>query len=405
MSKEEKNRRADEVLLKMGLKDCQDNLIGSELVKGISGGEKRRVTIAVQILTDPQMLLLDEPTSGLDSFTASSIMSVLEGLAQEGRTLILTIHQSRSDLFKHFGNVLLLARGGYPVYAGNGAGMLPHFNSLGFPCPVTTNPADFALDLITVDLQHSSREAASRKVVRSLISSWGSADFSTALRHSTIATPAQLGALVRSSAPFRTAYPLIVRRAIINLRRQPPLIVARIMQVLGLGIILTLFFAPLKNDYYSIQNRLGFIQEFGAMYFVGMLQNVAVYPNEKEVFYREHDDCAYGVEAFFLQYTTCEVPFEIVTCLIFSVLADLAGGLPRTVQMFFACFFSCFCIVSCGESLGIMVRLLFLFQLTHIKNTTIGYNAHKYNYDHSSTPSSVTPALPSTLPPSSSPFL
>lgn len=64
MSKEEKIRRAEEVLLQMGLKDCANTLIGGELVKGISGGEKRRVSIAVQILTDPRVLLLDEPTSG-----------------------------------------------------------------------------------------------------------------------------------------------------------------------------------------------------------------------------------------------------------------------------------------------------------------------------------------------------
>lgn len=99
MSTEEKYQRAEEVLLKMGLKDCADNLIGSDLIKGVSGGEKRRVSIAVQVLTDPRVLLLDEPTSGLDAFTASSIMEVLQGLANEGRTLILTIHQARSDLF------------------------------------------------------------------------------------------------------------------------------------------------------------------------------------------------------------------------------------------------------------------------------------------------------------------
>jgi ABC-type multidrug transport system ATPase subunit len=192
MSKEEKIRRADDVLLKMGLKDCADNLIGSELVKGISGGEKRRVTIAVQILTDPRVLLLDEPTSGLDAFTASSIMELLQGLASERRTLILTIHQSRSELFRHFGSVLLLARGGSPVYAGKGSAMLQHFKSLGYACPTTTNPADFALDLVTIDLQQSKREEASREKVRFLISSWNSADFSIAVNPAAIYAPAQL---------------------------------------------------------------------------------------------------------------------------------------------------------------------------------------------------------------------
>jgi ABC-type multidrug transport system ATPase subunit len=358
MSTDEKNRKAEEVLLKMGLKDCADNLIGSDLVKGISGGEKRRVTIAVQILTDPQVLLLDEPTSGLDAFTASSIMDVLHGLALEGRTLILTIHQSRSDLFKHFGSVLLLARGGSPVYSGPGNKMLSHFAALGHNCPRTTNPTDFALDLITIDLQHSAREAASRDKVRHLIENWNFSTHPTSTSDAGIATPAELGSLMRAMAPFYLSYPLLVRRALLNFRRQPPLIIARLMQVTGLGIILTLFFAPLHYDYYSVQTRLGFIQEFCAFYFVGMLQNVAIYPDEKGVFYREFDDGAYSVEAFFAQYTTNEIPLEVITSFLFAILVDLGAGLPRTAQMFFVCFFNCFCIVNCGESLGIMVRAL-----------------------------------------------
>lgn len=359
MTRQQKHQRAEEVLMKLGLKDCADNLIGSDAIKGISGGEKRRVSIAVQILTDPRVLLLDEPTSGLDAFTASSIMEVLQGLANEGRTLILTIHQSRSDLFKQFGNVLLLARGGSAVYAGSAAEMLPHFEKLGFPCPTTTNPADFALDLITIDLQHKKREEATRLKVQNLISTWTTGDYNTSHKPTTIASPAELGAMIRKPSSFYSAFPILVHRAFINFRRQPDLLAARIMQVTGLAIILTLFFAPLKNDYYSVQTRLGFIQEFGAFYFVGMLQNVAVYPNEKDVFYRENDDGTYGVEAFIAQYITLEVPFEIITSLLFAILVDLAGGLPRNVTMFFVCFFNCFCIVSCGESLGIMFNTLF----------------------------------------------
>ena len=168
MSKEEKNRRAEEILLKMGLKECADNLIGNELIKGISGGERRRVTISIQILTDPKVLLLDEPTSGLDAFTATSIIEVLKGLAAEGRTLIMTIHQARSDLFQHFSSVLLLARGGYPVYTGEAEKMLPYFASLGYECPQATNPADFVLDLITIDLQQEDREAITRERVQHL---------------------------------------------------------------------------------------------------------------------------------------------------------------------------------------------------------------------------------------------
>lgn len=409
----------------MGLKDCADNLIGSDLIKGVSGGEKRRVSIAVQVLTDPRVLLLDEPTSGLDAFTASSIMEVLQGLANEGRTLILTIHQARSDLFKHFGNVLLLSRGGWPVYAGRGKEMLGYFLRNGYECPKHTNPADFALDMITIDLQQEEREAESRDRVKKLIDQWNdqseAAQTETEPRLAAIAegdeasdkhdttnpstptisvsdnttkaaeknpqlllqspgpskatpaprsprrsfnkanlsTPAELGALIRKRSSIASAAPLLLHRAIINTRRQPQLILARTMQVVGLALVFTLFFAPLHHDYYSVQNRMGFVQQVGAFYFVGMLQNVAVYPMERDVFYREDDDGVYGVDAFLLSYTVLELPFEVLSCLLYGVLATFAVQLPQTVAMYFVTFFACFGIVSCGESLGIMFNTLF----------------------------------------------
>lgn len=395
MSTKEKYTRAEEVLMKMGLKDCADNLIGSDLIKGISGGEKRRVSIAIQVLTDPRILLLDEPTSGLDAFTASSIMEVLQGLANEGRTLILTIHQARSDLFKHFGSVLLLSRGGWPVYAGPGDAMLPYFERAGYGCPDNSNPADFALDMITIDLQQEDKEAKSRDRVKKLINRWnipGASDMDekntaedelaitaaaepsgsgvaekrsqpTDARRSfnkaSLSTPAELGALIRKRASLISAFPLLLRRAIINTRRQPQLVLARTMQVAGLAIVFTLFFAPLKHDYFSVQTRMGFVQQVGAFYFVGMLQNVAVYPSERDVFYREDDDGVYGVDAFLLSYTMIEIPFEILSCLIYGILGVFAVQIPRTATMYFVAVFSCFGVVSCGESLGIMFNTLF----------------------------------------------
>ncbi|OAA57750.1 ABC efflux transporter [Cordyceps fumosorosea ARSEF 2679] len=425
MSTEEKYRRAEEVLLKMGLKDCANNLVGNDMIKGISGGEKRRASIAVQVLTDPRVLLLDEPTSGLDAFTASSIMEVLQGLANEGRTLILTIHQARSDLFKHFGNVLLLSRGGHPVYAGASRDMLGYFGKHGYDCPKNTNPADFALDMITVDLQKEDIEAESRERVKRLVKSWEEHQDPTGNTHeprlspiheetdepnekrkslttgfqinvsdegepseksqttssgdkgaleprgaftaiprrsfnrANLSTPAELGALVRKRTSIVKALPLLLRRAVINTRRQPELILARTMQVAGLAGVFTLFFAPFKHDYFSVQNRMGYVQQLGAFYFVGMLQNVAVYPAERDVFYREDDDGVYGVDAFLLSYTVLELPFEVLSCLVYGLFSTFAVRNPETASLYFAAFFGCFGVVSCGESLGIMFNTLF----------------------------------------------
>ena len=90
-----------------------------------------------------------------------------------------------------------------------------------------------------------------------------------------------------------------------------------------------------------------------------MLQNIAIYPNERDVFYREEADTCYSVETFIISYTTIEIPFEIASALVFGVLAAFADNMKRTVQMFLISAFNCFCIISCGESVGIMFCTLF----------------------------------------------
>ncbi|CAN6626792.1 hypothetical protein TRVA0_011S00474 [Trichomonascus vanleenenianus] len=366
MSRSQKRARADEIILKMGLRDCADTMIGDEFLKGISGGEKRRVTICVQLLNDPKVLLLDEPTSGLDSFTAASILQVLSALAAEGRTVICTIHQPRSDLFAHFGNILLLARGGRVAYNGHSTEMLDYFASLGHPCPLLTNPSDHVLDLVSVNLQAEWKEAESRKRVEFLLNNWvavqkeRSAAIDTPLE---AALPAEFHSYLRKQAPTIQAYYILLSRSALGFFRNPQMIVARIMQVVGIGIIYCLYFAPMKdNATFGVTNRLGLVQQTTALYFVGMLVNMAVYPSNRSVFYREYDDNVYGVFAFFAVYTTLEVPFEVVTSFIFSVFLTIITGVRRTPAMFFGTAYAAFAMVNCGESIGIIFNTLFLHE-------------------------------------------
>ncbi|KAJ3193399.1 hypothetical protein HDU67_005149, partial [Dinochytrium kinnereticum] len=169
---QERRARAEKVLWELGLKDCADTIVGGEGVKGLSGGEKRRLSVGLAMLTDPAILLLDEPTSGLDASTASNMIHLLTKLAAQGRTIICTIHQPRSDLFPLFDRLLLLARGGRVVYEGPGQGLLKHLASKGHTLPPLTNPADFALDVSSVDLRNLEAEVSSRARVDALIDEW-----------------------------------------------------------------------------------------------------------------------------------------------------------------------------------------------------------------------------------------
>ncbi|KAG8386289.1 hypothetical protein BUALT_Bualt03G0133600 [Buddleja alternifolia] len=158
LTTQEKVQKAEAVINQLGLSRCRDSIIGGPLLRGISGGERKRVSIGQEMLINPSLLFLDEPTSGLDSTTAQRIVSTLRELANGGRTVVMTIHQPSSRLFYMFHKVLLLSDGN-PIYFGKCSDALDYFSNVGFAPPVTMNPADFLLDLAnelgTIDNQVS----------------------------------------------------------------------------------------------------------------------------------------------------------------------------------------------------------------------------------------------------------
>ncbi len=108
--------RIDEVLGALGISELSDNLIGDAIESGLSGGERKRVNLAQELLTDPGLLLLDEPTSGLSSEDANAVMGLLRGLANAGKTIVLTTHQPSIEAFRHLDNVLYVVRGRQVFY-------------------------------------------------------------------------------------------------------------------------------------------------------------------------------------------------------------------------------------------------------------------------------------------------
>ncbi|KAJ6431925.1 hypothetical protein OIU84_019243 [Salix udensis] len=147
LTREEKIEQAELVIMELGLTRCRNSLVGGPLFRGISGGERKRVSIGQEMLVNPSLLLLDEPTSGLDSTTAQRIVATLRGLARGGRTVITTIHQPSSRLYRMFDKVVVLSDG-CPIYSGQAGRVMEYFESLGYnPGFNFMNPADFLLDL------------------------------------------------------------------------------------------------------------------------------------------------------------------------------------------------------------------------------------------------------------------
>ncbi|OAY85969.1 ABC transporter G family member 11, partial [Ananas comosus] len=150
MAREEKRALVEGTISEMGLQDCADTVIGNWHLRGISGGEKRRVSIALEILMRPRLLFLDEPTSGLDSASAFFVIQTLRSLARDGRTVIASIHQPSSEVFELFDYLYLLS-GGKTVYFGKASEAHEFFAQAGLPCPPRRNPSDHFLKCVNTD--------------------------------------------------------------------------------------------------------------------------------------------------------------------------------------------------------------------------------------------------------------
>jgi ABC-type multidrug transport system ATPase subunit len=157
----------ESLILELGLKKVEHSKIGRPggFPRGLSGGERKRTNIGVEMVSNPEALFLDEPTSGLDSFQAQNVVRALQDLASAGRTVVCTIHQPRSSIFKLFDQLLLISEGRM-LYIGDSQLAVDYFASMSFNCPALTNPADFFMDITSMDRRSEKAEKNSRDRLR-----------------------------------------------------------------------------------------------------------------------------------------------------------------------------------------------------------------------------------------------
>lgn len=137
----------NDALTVLQISHIQSSLVGSEAERGVSGGQKKRVNIGIELVANPSLLFLDEPTSGLDATTSLQIINSLRKMSDIDMTIIMVIHQPRYSLFTLFDDVLLLGPGGRTVYLGNSQNAKTYFEDLGFQMPAAENPADWMFDV------------------------------------------------------------------------------------------------------------------------------------------------------------------------------------------------------------------------------------------------------------------
>ena len=249
LSREEKEERIDQAVQELHLEK-----VANSRVQDISGGERRRVSIGMELVNEAKVIILDEPTSGLDSHASHSIMTILSELASKGRIIILSIHQPSVKSFMMMDKVTLLAEGRV-MYDGSTSGAAHYFDDHGFSCPPNESISDFMLDVISEQTNHDilAGPESNHHDYRKMIQYMESAEDST----ETAVQKQPTGNSPVERRSITNEFAVLFARAGKDILRNKTLF---IMQ-LSLSIVLAIFaggiFNNVTNDLSGFQNRMG----------------------------------------------------------------------------------------------------------------------------------------------------
>ncbi|XP_073134108.1 ABC transporter G family member 25-like [Henckelia pumila] len=366
--KEEKLSIAESVMAELGLSKCENTIIGNSFVRGISGGERKRVSIAHEMLIDPSLLILDEPTSGLDATAAFRLVATLGGLAAKGKTVVTSLHQPSSRVYQMFDDLIVLSEGRC-IYFGKRSEAMGYFESVGFSPCFPMNPADFMLDLANGVYQlDGSSEKEKPNVRQSLVQSYNSVLAPTvklACRDAPSAVPKErlnhttkhYGWTSHFSTLFNQFTILLQRN--LKERKHETFNSLRVFQVITASLLAG--FMWWHSDYHDIQDRLGLLFFFSIFWGVFPSFNaVFAFPQERAIFVKERASGMYTLLSYFMARITGDLPMELILPTLFLCIAYWMTGLKPELSSFLLTVLVLLGYVLVSQGLGLALGALIM---------------------------------------------
>ncbi|XP_066487923.1 broad substrate specificity ATP-binding cassette transporter ABCG2-like isoform X2 [Tiliqua scincoides] len=372
VSEQEKEERVNQILKELGLTKVADSKVGTQFIRGISGGERKRTNIGMELITDPAVLFLDEPTTGLDASTANAVLLLLKRMSRQGKTIIFSIHQPRYTIFRLFDNLTLLAAGRL-VYHGPAQNATAYFKTIGYECEPCNNPADFLLDVINGD---STAVALNKIDDINIVDEQSTCDttlaeklaekyFSSAYYHDTKAELDKLALGTQSETAFReitytTSFfhqlKWVSKRTFKNLIGNPQASIAQLCVTVFLGLTVGAIFFGITNDASGLQNRVG------AMFFVttnqcfSSISAIELFVVEKKIFIHEYISGYYRISAYFFSKLMADlIPMRTIPSILFTCIIYFMLGLKPTAGAFFTMMFTLMMLSYTATSMALAI--------------------------------------------------
>ncbi|NWQ64175.1 ABCG2 protein, partial [Neopipo cinnamomea] len=365
VKEQEKKERVNQIIKELGLSKVADSKVGTQFTRGVSGGERKRTNIGMELVMDPAILFLDEPTTGLDASTANAVVLLLRRMSKQGKTIIFSIHQPRYSIFRLFDNLTLLATGRV-MYHGPAQHAIGYFQSLGYQCEPYNNPADFFLDVINGDstavamnkIDEINRAESTEEhneydktLAEHLAEKYSSSTYyqetKAQLENISLGNKKKTKAVFRQityANSFLHQLKWVSRRTFKNLIGNPQASIAQVCVTALLGLIVGALFFGLEKDAAGLQNRVG------AMFFLttnqcfSSISAIELFVVEKKIFIHEYISGYYRTSAYFIAKLMADIvpirtlPSIIFTCIVYFMLGKY--GLKPTAEAFFIMMFT-----------------------------------------------------------------
>jgi len=335
ITNEQLDTLTNKMIEELGLTSCADTYVGGPLLKGISGGERKRTSVGVELVTKPALVFLDEPTSGLDSYSATQLVDLLHKIADAGSSVLFTIHQPSSEVFNGFDRVVLLKEGRV-MYQGSTGDVSSYFADRSHPMPDNFNPSDW---IMTIAQQNTTDELEGfgyfpkdeREDRASIVKG-------KSLRLSVL--DSEESGFDGRKVSFGTQLSMLFKRELLNMKRDTTALVARIGLTIFLNVLFGLIFLRAadkdKTDMSNVQSTLGcYILVVLNTMFGSAQPALFAIPAERPVFLREYSTNHYSAGAYFISKMSVEAVTTFLQIMLMAVISYFLMGFQANFAIFF----------------------------------------------------------------------
>ncbi|CAF0966239.1 unnamed protein product [Rotaria sordida] len=344
MSKEQRINRVEDLLIFLNLKKVEKTVIGQPgLIKGLSGGEKRRLLFASEVLCDPPLLFADEPTSGLDGSMAFTICDAMRKLCNQGKTIVCTIHQPSSEIFQLFDTLYLLAEGRV-AYFGERKNAQTFFSGLGFNAPDNYNLSDFYIQTLAI-LSFNRENSLER--VKYICDEYEKSPLYA--EHIAEVQPyhtidddqsASSSRLFSRSPKYKTNFFTQLRwllwRSSIDAFKNPFEFRLRFILSIVISILFGLLFLRLQYDQQAFQNISSVIYLLIInMSFLTVQHGSNSYNRQLSLFFKEHDDGIYRTIPYYVSRFVLELPVIGISVFVSGTIVYWMANLYNNARTYF----------------------------------------------------------------------